>query len=72
MRSCFVIGSKGKSHKLLPGLKKELVDTMVEIVQHHLPYCPIRYAFKVSLIVAIFRFPMQLLIGRFFGKQHLL
>jgi len=35
----------GKNVRYKRGFKKELVDTMTDLVQLHLPYCPIRYAF---------------------------
>lgn len=35
----------GKNVRYKRGLKKELVDTMIDLTHQYLPYCPIRYAF---------------------------
>ncbi len=35
----------GRNVRYKRGLKKELVDTLVDMVKEHLPYCGIRYAF---------------------------
>jgi hypothetical protein len=35
----------GRNVRYKKGLKKDLVDTMVEMIQKHLPFCRIRYAF---------------------------
>ncbi|MDB5191451.1 MAG: radical domain protein [Segetibacter sp.] len=35
----------GKNVRYKRGFKKDLVETMVDLVHQHLPYCPIRYAF---------------------------
>ena len=35
----------GRNVRYKRGLKKELVDTLVDMVKQHLPYCGIRYAF---------------------------
>jgi spore photoproduct lyase len=35
----------GRNVRYKRGLKKELVDTMLDMVQKHLPYCAVRYAF---------------------------
>lgn len=35
----------GKNVRYKRGFKKELVDTMIDLVHQYLPYCPIRYAF---------------------------
>jgi hypothetical protein len=35
----------GRNVRYKRGLKKELVDTLVDMVHEKMPYCPIRYAF---------------------------
>jgi spore photoproduct lyase len=35
----------GKNVRYKRGLKKELVDTFVDMMHTHMPYCAIRYAF---------------------------
>ncbi len=37
----------GRNVRYKGGLKKELVDTLVDMVHEQMPYCPIRYAFKI-------------------------
>ena len=35
----------GKNVRYKRELKKKLVDSLVDMVHEHMPYCPIRYAF---------------------------
>jgi hypothetical protein len=35
----------GRNVRYKRGLKKELVDELLDLVHEQLPYCPVRYAF---------------------------